>query len=135
MPLYDRAYKVADGVVYDSRTADVVYHNDTLFGRTVLAVTPDGHYFEAIWRGLTFGWLVYPLGNQLWAIREAVGMKAPDSVLERLGVRILKKVKSDEPYNLISADMLWGERKLLAACGIFWRRTTTVASSCSGTWS
>ena len=44
-------------------------------------------------------------------------MKAPNRILERLGVRILDHVESDEPYNLMSADLVWGEPTLF---GCLW---------------
>ena len=110
MPLYNRAYKVANGVVYDSDVAEVLHHRDNFLSRKVLAVMPDGHYFCAIWGGLALGWVVFPIHNRLWAIREAIELKAPDSVLEKLGVSILMEVESDEPYNLLSAEFVWGER-------------------------
>ena len=110
MPLHDRAYKEVDGVVYDSDTADVLHHKDNLLSRIVLAVTPDGHYFSATWGGLMVGWVVFPRPNRLWAIHDAIRLKAPDSVLERMGVTILPEVESDEPYNLLSAELVWGER-------------------------
>ena len=98
-------------MVYDSDTADILHHVDVFTSRKILSVTPEGHYFEAIYGGMAIGWAIFPQ-SRLWSIRWAVKHKAPDDVLERLGVEILRTVKSDELYNLMSADLVWGERRL-----------------------
>ena len=113
--MYDRAYKVKDGIVYDSRTADVLHHRDRWYGtRLILAVTPEGHYFEAMFAGLIMGWQIFPrsrLGAVYWALRN----KAPDKVLERLGVTIFPTpdVAPDKPYEWPGSCHILGARKKL----------------------
>lgn len=107
--MHDRAYKEVGGIVYDSDTAEVLHYVDVFTNRKILAVTPDGHYFEAIYGGMLCGWVVFPQ-SKLWAVELALRYKASDDVLEGLGVDILRTVESDEPYNLVSADVLWGKK-------------------------
>ena len=113
--MHDRAYKVKDGIVYDSKTADVLHHRDRWYGtRLVLAVTPEGHYFEAVFAGLIMGWQIFPL-SRLGAVYWALRNKAPDSVLERLGVTVFPEpqVAPGKPYEWPgSCDILGAKKKL-----------------------
>lgn len=98
--MYNRAYKVKDGIVYDSKTADLVHYKDSIIGtRDILAVTPKGNYFVTSFGGFLTGWQVFPYGR-LSAIDWAIRKKAPAKAFERLGVTIMPEpdVPADKPY-------------------------------------
>ncbi|MYE53800.1 MAG: hypothetical protein F4X34_01205 [Chloroflexi bacterium] len=113
--MHDRAYKVKDGIVYDSETADVIHHHDGLLGhRTILAITPEGHYFVASFGGMILGWVVFPY-SRLMAVCWALERKAPDEVLTRLGVELIPEpdVAPDKPYEeLRVCETLCAKKKL-----------------------
>ena len=110
-----RAYKVIDEIVYDSETADVLHYRDTwIGGRTILAVTPEGHYFEAMFAGLMMGWRIFPV-SRLRAVYWALKNNAPSKVLERLGVTLFPEpeVPLDKPYESPGiCDILCARKKL-----------------------
>lgn len=111
MPMH---YTVKNGIEYNSDTADILHYRDTWYGyRRVLALTPDGHYFEAM-IGSIFGWQVFPL-SRLRAVEWALANKAPDRVLERLGVTVMAtpNVPADKPYeDLLVCEFLHAKKKL-----------------------
>lgn len=95
-----RLYKVKDGIVYDSDTADVIYVHDSFMGnRRVLGVTPEGNYFIASYGGALMGWVIFPY-TRLMMVWRALEMKAPDEALERLGLELIPEpdVPADKPY-------------------------------------
>lgn len=110
-----RAYKVKDGIVYDSDTADVLHYHDGFMGnRAILAITPEGHYFMASFAGLITGWMIYPY-SRMMAVMWALEKKAPDAVLERLGVTIAPEpdVPPDKPFeDLRICEMMCARNKL-----------------------
>ena len=110
-----RAYKEKNGIVYDSETADIIHYHDGLLGhRTILAVTPEGNYFVASFAGLIAGWQIFPY-SRFMAVMWALDKKAPDDVLERLGLTISPEpdVASDKPYeDLPVCEMLYAKKKL-----------------------
>ena len=113
--MYNRAYRVVDGIVYDSDTTDILHHRDTWYGgRTILAVTPDGHFFEAMFAGLITGWHIFPL-SRLRAVHWALKNKAANQVLDRLGVTLLPEpnIPRDRPYEYPSMSSILCSRKKL----------------------
>ena len=108
-------YTVKNGIEYNSETADVLHYRDTWYGyRRILAATPDGHYFEAIIGSVLFGWQVFPL-SRLRAVEWALRNKAPDRVLERLGVTLMPvpNVAPGKPYeDLLICEFLHSKKKL-----------------------
>ncbi len=109
-------YTVKDGIEYNSETADVLHHRDTWYGyRRILAVTPDGNYFEAIIGSAFFWWQVFPF-SRLRAVRWALENKAPNGILERLGVTLMPapNVAPDKPYEDISICALFHSKKKLS---------------------
>ena len=74
-----RGYKMIDGVVYDTDTAGVLHRANPFVGE-VLGVTPEGHYFTALFGGLILGWVIFPLTRR-GAVEFAIKHKADDYVL------------------------------------------------------
>ena len=113
--MYYRAYKFKDGVEYDSDTADVIHYRDVWYGnRKILAVTPEGHYFHAMFGGLIWGWQIFPC-SRLRAVEWALDNKASNEVLERLGVTVMPPpdVAPDKPYeDLLICEFLHSKKKL-----------------------
>ena len=107
-----RVFEEEDGVIYDSDTAEILHWYDRFTLRIILAVTPSGHYFHAILRDGLLGprTSVIPIRFKASAIYWAAKESAPDETLEKMGVRILNQPESDEPYNFMSADVIWPER-------------------------
>ena len=113
--MYRRAYKVVDEIVYDSDTAEVLHYRDSWHGgRTILAVTPEGHYFESMFVGLIMGWQIFPL-SRLRAVYWALKHKAASRVIERLGVTMFPEPETpaDRPYEYPSIRGILGHRKKL----------------------
>lgn len=90
--------KVEDGIVYDTETAEIIYIGDG--GRKILAITPDGHYFVVYVSGMISEWAYLSPYSRFMAVWWALRTKAPDDVLERLGVKLLPEpnVPKDKPY-------------------------------------
>lgn len=79
--------------------------------RHSLTVNPDGQYFRvADYRG-NLGCLpdVYLVGRQ-WAVKLASKHNAPDSALERLGVKVLTLPTSDDPFSLNHSELVWPKK-------------------------
>ena len=108
-------YTVKNGIEYNSETADIIHYRDTWYGyRRMLALTPDGHYFEAIIGSAFFGWQIFPL-SRLRAVYWALQNKAPDLVLKRLGVTLMPvpNVAPDKPYeDILICEFLHSKKKL-----------------------
>lgn len=106
-----RVHKEIDGTLYSSRTAEVIHYWDSKISssRSVVAVTPEGHYFKA-WIYSTnlsgTGAHVYPI-SRLWATALVAEHGGSDSVLESLGVRIMHQPQSDTPYSMRNSDTVW----------------------------
>ena len=108
-------YHEEDGVIYDSDTADILHYWDTfLGGRRILAVTPGGDYFMTMLSAAAFTprFYVIPI-NERYLLYLAAKRDAPDSTMEKLGVRMFAPVKSDEPYNFISSETVWAKKTWL----------------------
>ena len=111
--MYLRAHKVIDGIVYDSDNAEILHYRDTWFGgRKILAVTPEGHYFEAMFAGLIMGWQIFPL-SRLRAVHWALKNEADSNVLERLGVTLFPEpqVLIDRGFESPSTCEILGHRR------------------------
>ena len=105
-------YQEKDGVLYDSDTADILHYWDRAMGnRNVLAVTPEGNYFLALLYTMAFvpKFYLIPI-SKFYAIILAAEHDAPDSTMERLGVKMFRPVESDEPYNLVSSETIWPKK-------------------------
>lgn len=111
--MHIKAYKVVDGVVYDTRTAQMLHYNDRLFtGRKILSVTPEGNHFITMNGGVILGWVIFPY-SRLRSVEWALENNAPNHVLTRLGVNILPQPpESDAPYDIRTGQPL-GSRKRL----------------------
>ena len=113
--MFDRVHKIKEGIEYSSETAEVLHHRDPWHGgRRILAVTPDGHYFQAMFGGIMLGWQIFPY-SRLRAVCWALENKAPDPVLERLGVTVQPEanVPPGKPYeSVFSTDVLHSKKKL-----------------------
>ncbi len=103
-----------EGILYDSETADVIYCSNGLLCKYTLAVNPDGYCFLT-WVSEDYTGRVnkvVPM-DRYSAIMWSIKSKAPDDTLERLGVDILRKLESDEPYNLVSSKLMAGKKRFL----------------------
>ena len=108
-------YQEKDGVIYDSDTSYILHYWDTFMGgRKILAVTPDGNYFMAMLYTVAFTprFYVIPISER-YLIYLAAKHDAPDSTMEKLGVKMFTPVKSDDPYNLTSSETIWPKKTWL----------------------
>ena len=132
-----RVVREIDGVVYDSETANVIYHwDETIFFvpyRMVLATNPDGYYFLT---ELSEGTIlrpdprikVYDLSRRT-SIAVLARAGAPDSVLEGLGVEIITPACDDKRHGdiqiVLISDIRFGDQTLAkTSCGHFWMLRT-----------
>ena len=106
-----RAYKMKDGVVYDTDTARVLHDPNSSLAQ-FLAVTPEGHYFVAVLGGLFLGWVIFPRSHRR-AVEFAIKYKAHDNVLKRLEVTIQSPRESEDPYEQQTARFIWMKERLL----------------------
>ena len=100
-----------DGVVYDTDTAGALHSANPFVGE-VHAVTPEGHYFKAVFGGFALGRVIFPLTRR-GAVEFAIKHKADDYVLRRLGVAIQKPIKAGDPYDQLSARFIWMKPRFL----------------------
>ena len=107
-----RLYKERDGVVYDTYTASLIFPGQAMLMQ-YLAVTPEGRYFVAMIASVSrFGHAIFPLTRR-GAVEFAIKYKAPDSILQDIGVTIQSPPESDDPYNQRTARFIWVKPRLL----------------------
>ena len=107
-----RVLQEKDGVIYDSDNSEILHAYDRLAFHIVLAITPCGHYFQAILRHGLLGpnASVHPIRFKAVAIYWAAKGNAPDKIMEELGVKIIEQIDSNEPYNFMSSEVIYPDR-------------------------
>ena len=106
-------YKEKDGVVYDTYTASLVFYPGPATPMQYLSLTPEGRYLVVMIGSVSsFGHAIFPRTRR-GAVEFAIKHRAPDSILQGLGVTIQSPPESDDPYYLRTACFIWVKPRLL----------------------